>query len=59
MEISNETKRSVCKSAAYGAEAKLTGEMHNLTEDDVKKIWEENPDLVQEYKEQLTEMGVI
>lgn len=52
MNISNETILSICKSkGVYDEDAKTTAEMHDVTEEEVLKIWEENEDIVNDYKE--------
>ena len=52
MNISNETILSICKSkGVYDKDAKITAEMHDVTEEEVLKIWEENEDIVNDYKE--------
>lgn len=57
--MSEEQKLSICKSAAYGETAERTAEMHDCTDTEVKQIWADNADLIEEYKNNLTEMGVI
>jgi hypothetical protein len=58
-EISEQTIKSICKSAAYGETAERTAMMHGTDVETVKKIWAENPDLVNQYRTFLKEMGCI
>lgn len=58
-EISEQTVKSICKSAAYGESAERTAEMHGCTADEVKAVWAEMPDKITEYKQFLAEMGAI
>jgi hypothetical protein len=57
--MSDQMIASICKSAAYGESAERTAEMHDCTDTEVKQIWADNADLIEEYKNDLTEMGVI
>ena len=57
--ISEQTIKSICKSAAYGESAERTAEMHGCTADEVKAVWAEMPDKITEYKQFLAEMGAI
>ena len=57
--ISPETIKSICKSAAYGETAEKTAEMHGCTTEDVKAIWADNPEKIAEYKQFLAEMGAM
>ena len=58
-EISEQTVKSICKSAAYGETAEKTAEMHGCTVDEVKAIWAEMPEKIAEYKQFLCEMGAM
>ena len=58
-EISEQTVKSICKSAAYGETAEKTAEMHGCTTEDVKAIWAEMREKIAEYKQFLTEMGAM
>lgn len=58
-EMSEDAKKSICKSAAYGESAERTAEMHGCTADEVKAVWAENPDKITEYKQFLAEMRAI
>lgn len=49
--ISPETIKSICKSAAYGETAEVTAAHHQVSVDDVKNIWADNPDRIKDYKE--------
>ena len=51
-EISEQTVKSICKSAAYGETAEKTA-------DEVKAIWAEMPEKIAEYKQFLREMGAM
>ena len=57
--ISEQTVKSICKSAAYGETAENTAEMHGCTVDEVKAIWAEMPKKIAEYKQFLAEMGAM
>lgn len=57
--MSDEMKKSICKSAAYGETAEKTAEMHGCTAEDVKAIWADNPEKIAEYKQFLAEMGAM
>ena len=57
--MSDEMKRSICKSAAYGESAEKTAEMHSCTVEEVKAIWADNPEKIAEYKQFLCEMGAM
>ena len=57
--ISEQTIKSICKSAAYGETAEKTAEMHGCTVDEVKAIWAEMPEKIAEYKQFLAEMGAM
>lgn len=58
-EISEQTVKSICKSAAYGETAEKTALMHGCTVDEVKAIWVEMPEKIAEYKQFLAEMGAM
>lgn len=57
--ISEQTVKSICKSAAYGETAEKTAEMHGCTTEDVNAIWADNPKKIAEYKQFLCEMGAM
>ena len=57
--MSDEMKKSICKSAAYGETAEKTAEMHGCTVDEVKAVWADNPEKIAEYKQFFAEMGVM
>ena len=57
--MSEDKKKSICKSAAYGETAERTAMMHGTDAETVKKIWAENPGLVNQYRTFLKEMGCI
>lgn len=48
--MSEQMKKSICKSRAYGETAEKTAEMHECTVDEVLDIWKQSPDLIEEYK---------
>lgn len=59
MDISNETILSICKSAAFGETAERTAEMHPpVTVEEVNKIWENNKEEIETYKNYYKELGV-
>lgn len=49
--ISPETIKSICKSAAYGKTAEVTAAHHQVSVEDVKTVWANNPDRVKDYLE--------
>lgn len=49
--ISPETIKSICKSAAYGETAEVTAAHHQVSVEDVKNIWADNPELIKDYKD--------
>lgn len=57
--ISEQTILSICKSAAYGETAEQTAIQHGITADEVKAIWESNPDKILDYQNFYKEMGCI
>lgn len=57
--MSEQMKKSICKSAAYGETAEKTAEMHGCTVEEVKAIWAANPEKIAEYKQFLCEMGAM
>lgn len=57
--MSDEMKKSICKSKAYGETAEKTAEMHGCTVEEVKAIWAEMPEKIAEYKQFLAEMGAM
>lgn len=57
--MSDEMKKSICKSKAYGETAEKTAEMHGCTAEEVKAIWAEMPEKIAEYKQFLAEMGAM
>ena len=50
-EIGPQMIKSICKSKAYGETAETTAQMHGVTVEDVKEIWEEHAERVSEYIE--------
>ena len=48
---------SICKSAAYGETAENTAIQHGITTDEVKAIWESNPEKILDYQTFYKEMG--
>lgn len=59
MNYSQETILSICKSAAYGETSERTAEMHTpVTVEEVNKIWEDNKDEIEAYKNHYKELGV-
>ena len=52
-EISEQTVKSICKSAAYGETAEKTAEMHGCTVEEVYEIWKNNTERVDKYTEIL------
>ena len=50
-EISEQTIKSICKSAAYGETAEKTAEMHGCTVDEVYEIWKNNTERIDKYTE--------
>ena len=48
-EISEQTVKSICKSAAYGETAEKTAEMHGCTVEEVYEIWKNNTDRIDQY----------
>lgn len=57
--MSEAMKLSICKSAAYGETAEKTAEMHGVTPEQVKQIWNDNPDKILDYQSFYKQMGVI
>ena len=57
--MSDEMKKSICRSAAYGETAEKTAEMHGCTAEEVNAIWADNPEKIAEYKQFLCEMGAM
>ena len=55
--MSEQTILSICKSAAYGETAENTAIQHGITADEVKAIWEQNPDIIIDYQTFFKEMG--
>ena len=55
--MSEQTILSICKSAAYGETAENTAIQHGITADEVKAIWESNPDIIIDYQTFFKEMG--
>jgi hypothetical protein len=49
--ISPETIKSICKSAAYGETAEVTAKCHQVSAEDVESIWANNPELIKDYKD--------
>lgn len=58
-EISEQTIKSVCKSAAYGETAEKTALMHGVKAEQVQQIWNEHPDKILDYQSFYKQMGVI
>ena len=56
--MSEEMKKSICKSRAYGETAEKTAEMHGCTVTEVIEIWDSMKETVIEYKEFFSKMGV-
>lgn len=52
-EISEQTVKSICKSAAYGETAEKTAEMHGCTVEEVYEIWKNNTERVDKYTDIL------
>ena len=52
-EISEQTVKSICKSAAYGETAEKTAEMHGCTVDEVYEIWKNNTERIDKYTDIL------
>lgn len=50
-EISEQTVKSICKSAAYGETAEKTAEMHGCTVEEVYEIWKNNTERIDKYTE--------
>ena len=54
--MSEQTILSICKSAAYGETAENTAIQHGITADEVKAIWNDNPEkileLIQRFKDE-------
>lgn len=48
-EISEQTVKSICKSAAYGETAEKTAEMHGCTVEEVYEIWKNNTERIDKY----------
>lgn len=57
--MSEEMKKSICKSKVYGESAERTAEMHECTEAEVRAIWAEKADYIDELKEFRKEMGCV
>ena len=55
--ISEQTIKSICKSAAYGETAERTAMMHGVTPEQVQQIWNDHPDKILDYKAFFAEMG--
>lgn len=47
--MSEQMKKSICKSAAYGETADKTAEMHGCTVDEVYEIWKNNTERIDKY----------
>lgn len=58
-DISEQTLKSICKSAAYGETAEKTALMHGTDAETVKKIWNDHPDKIIDYQAFYKQMGVI
>lgn len=48
--MSEQMKKSICKSAAYGESVERTAEMHGCTVDEIKAVWAEMPEKIEEYR---------
>ena len=48
--IGPQTIKSICKSAAWGESVERTAAEHNVSAEDVKKIWEEHAGKITDYK---------
>lgn len=59
MDISEQTILSICKSAAYGETAEKTALMHGVTAEQVKQIWNDNPDKILGYQAFYKQMGCL
>lgn len=57
--ISEQTIKSICKSAAYGETADKTALMHGVTAAQVQQIWNDHPDKILDYQTFYKQMGVI
>ncbi len=57
--ISEQTLKSICKSAAYGETAEKTALMHGVTAKQVQQIWNDHPDKILDYQAFYKQMGVI
>ena len=57
--MSEDKKKSICKSAAYGETAGKTALMHGVTAEQVQQIWNEHPDKILDYQAFYKQMGVI
>jgi hypothetical protein len=55
--MSEQMKKSICKSAAYGETAEKTAEMHGCTAAEVQQIWNDNPDKILDYQAFYKQMG--
>lgn len=52
-EISEQTVKSICKSAAYGETSEKTAEMHGCTVEEVYEIWKNNTERIDKYTDIL------
>lgn len=55
--MSNEMKKSICKSIAYGETWEKNAEMHKCTIKEIFEIKTEMADKIEGYKEFIKEMG--
>lgn len=57
--MSEEMKASISKSKIHGESAERTAEEHECTADEVRAIWAEKADYIEEQRAFLKEMGCI
>lgn len=55
--MSNEMKKSICKSIAYGEPWEKIAEMHQCSIKEIFEVKDEMADKIEEYKEFIKEMG--
>lgn len=57
--ISEQTVKSICKSAAYGETAEKTALMHGVSAEQVQQIWNDHPDKILDYQAFYRQAGVL
>ncbi|MCR5479488.1 MAG: hypothetical protein K6F27_06475 [Ruminococcus sp.] len=57
--MSEQMIKSICKSKAYGETAERTAQEHGCTVEEVKQIWNDNPDKILGYQAFYKQMGCL